>query len=374
LTAFGALRQNLYVSPISKRARQVLYAVVTEFIATGEPVGSRTLTKKYGFSLSPATIRNVLADLEDEGYLTRPHSSSGRKPTDAAFRLFVDALMQVRRLPPNDAGRITEWLDGLRPDSDLVRETGKLLSDLSGAPAVVLRRRSETRTLLKIRFIATRAGEMLAVVVFSDSSVENRFIRVDKAVTDSEIERVHEMLEEIVEGRTLTAVREEVARGLRDRRDELATLHDLGYLLLRSATDASPRFADVVIQGQTLLLDTPEFANVDRARDLLLALEDRERLVGLLDRVLNSERVEIFLGEETSSAVGYPVSLVASRFSERGQPSGAVGVLGPTRMDYPLVVPLVAAAADAISTAIARHQDANAESAAEAPSDSERPR
>jgi heat-inducible transcriptional repressor len=362
------------VSPISKRARQVLYAVVTEFIATGEPVGSRTLTKKYGFSLSPATIRNVLADLEDEGYLTRPHSSSGRKPTDAAFRLFVDALMQVRRLPPNDAGRITEWLEGLRPDSDLVRETGKLLSDLSGAPAVVLRRRSETRTLLKIRFIATRAGEMLAVIVFSDSSVENRFIRVDKAVTDSEIERVHEMLEEIVAGRTLTSVREEVARGLSDHQDELATLHDLGYLLLRSATDATPRFADVVIQGQTLLLDTPEFANVDRARDLLLALEDRERLVGLLDRVLNSERVEIFLGEETSSAVGYPVSLVASRFSERGQPSGAVGVLGPTRMDYPLVVPLVAAAADAISTAIARHQDANAESTVEAPADSERPR
>ena len=352
----------------------MLYAVVTEFIATGEPVGSRTLTKKYGFSLSPATIRNVLADLEDEGYLTRPHSSAGRKPTDAAFRLFVDALMQVRRLPPNDAGRITEWLEGLRPDADLVRETGKLLSDLSGAPAVVLRRQSETRTLLKLRFIATRAGEMLAVVVFSDSTVENRFIRVEKAISDSELDRVHGMLESIVEGRTLTDVREEVARALNARRDELETSNELGLHLLRSATDAAPRFADVVIQGQTLLLDTPEFANVDRARDLLLALEDRERLVGLLDRVLASERVEIFLGEETTSAVGYPMSVVAARYSERGQPGGAVGVIGPTRMDYPMVVPLVAAAADAMSTAIARHQDATAESPPSEPPSSQRRR
>ncbi|HEV8548608.1 MAG TPA: HrcA family transcriptional regulator, partial [Polyangiaceae bacterium] len=183
------------MNPLGKRARSVLYAVVTEFIASGEPVGSRLLSKKYGFSLSAATIRNVLADLEDAGFLAQPHTSAGRVPTELAFRLFVDALMQVQKLPEDDAGRISEWLEDLKPDADIPRETGKLLADLSGAPAVILRSRAETRTLLKLRFIATRPGEMLAVAVFLDGTVENRFIRVESPIADSDLDRLHGMLE-----------------------------------------------------------------------------------------------------------------------------------------------------------------------------------
>jgi heat-inducible transcriptional repressor len=354
---FSPKGQNEAVNPLSKRARSVLYAVVTEFIASGEPVGSRTLSKKYGLLLSPATIRNVLADLEDAGYLAQPHTSAGRVPTESAFRLFIDALMRVRRLPEDDADRIHDWLADLRPDADILRETGKLLSDLSGAPAVVLRSPTETRRLLKLRFITTRPGEVLAVVVFEDTTVENRFLRVDKPISDAELDRLHGLLEEVVPGHTLAEVRDAVARGMSERRDELKALHELGHVLLSSTSESGPRHAEVVIEGQALLLDRPEFGNVDRLRELLLALEARERLVGLLDRTLDSDRVQVFLGEETSSAVGYPVSVVAARYRERGGPAGAVGVIGPTRMDYPLVVPLVAAAADAMSTALARSQE-----------------
>jgi heat-inducible transcriptional repressor len=335
----------------------VLYAVVTEFIGGGEPVGSRTLSKKYGLSLSPATIRNVLADLEDAGYLGKPHTSAGRVPTESAFRLFIDALMRVKRLPDDDADRIHEWLADLRPDADIPRETGKLLSDLSGSPAVILRSPTESRRLLKLRFIATRPGEVLAVVVFEDTTVENRFVRVDKPISDAELDRLHGLLEEAVPGHTLAEVRDAVLRGMSQHRDELKALHELGHVLLRSTTESAPRPAEVVIEGQALLLDKPEFGNVDRLRELLLALDARERLVGLLDRTLASDRVQVFLGQETSSAVGYPVSVVATRYQERGGPAGAVGVIGPTRMDYPLVVPLVAAAADAMSTALARNQE-----------------
>ena len=345
------------MNPLSKRARSVLYAVVTEFIGSGEPVGSRTLSKKYGIALSPASIRNVLADLEDAGYLAQPHTSAGRVPTESAFRLFIDALMRVRRLPDDDAGRINDWLTDLRPDADIPRETGKLLSDLSGAPAVVLRSATESRRLLKLRFIGTRPGELLAVVVFDDTTVENRFFRVDKPISDAELDRLHGLLEETVPGHTLAEVRDVVARGMSEQRDELKALHELGHVLLSSTSESGPRPAEIVIEGQALLLDKPEFGNVERLRELLLALEARERLVGLLDRTLASDRVQVFLGEETSSAVGYPVSVVAARYQERGGPAGAVGVIGPTRMDYPLVVPLVAAAADAMSTAFARNQE-----------------
>lgn len=338
----------------------MLYAVVTEFIATGEPVGSRTLSKKYGFSLSSATIRTVLADLEDSGYLTQPHTSAGRQPTDAAFRLFIDALMQVRRLPEDDAGRISEWLDELKPDADIPRETGKLLSDLSGAPAVVLRAPADSRVLLKVRFIATRPGELLAVAVFTDGTVENRFIKVEAPISDAEIHRLHEMMEEYAEGRTLAGLRDAISQSMNGQRDELRALHELGHALVRSAAEAAPRIAEVVIEGRTRLLDRPEFGSVERMRELLGALDDRERLVGLLDRAIGSDRVEVFLGAE-GGAAPYPVSVVAARFQERGEPGGAVGVIGPTRMDYPVVVPLVAAAAEAMTTAIARRDEPRSE-------------
>ncbi len=345
------------VNPLSKRARSVLYAVVTEFIASGEPVGSRLLSKKYGFSLSAATIRNVLADLEDEGYLAQPHTSAGRIPTELAFRLFVDALMQVQKLPDDDAGRISEWLSGLKPDADIPRETGKLLADLTGAPAVILRARAETRTLLKLRFIPTRPGELLAVAVFGDGTVENRFIRVDTSIPEGDLDRLHGMLEEVAPGRTLPDLRDAIRESMNPQRAELGALHELGYSLVRSAAEGTARVADVVIEGQTLLLDRPEFGSVERIREILRALDDRERLVGLLDRALVADRVQVFLGEETGAAAGYPVSLVATRYQQRGEPGGAVGVLGPTRMDYPMVVPLVAAAAEAMSAAIARSQE-----------------
>ena len=344
--------------PLSKRARSVLYAVVTEFIATAEPVGSRTLTRKYGFSLSAATIRNELADLEDTGYLAQPHTSAGRVPTEAAYRIFVDALMHVREVSQTDAARIKDYFGELNSDSDLLRETGKLLSDLSGAPAVLVRVRTESRTLLTLRFIPTRPFELLSVMVFSDGTVENRFIHVEKPVSEHELERVHNMLNQVVKGRTLSAIREYFANDVAHHTDEIATLRTLGLSLVRAATENATRGVDVVIQGQSRLLESPEFGNVERVRELLFALEDRERLLTLLDRTLGSTHVNVFLGEETEKMVGFPVSLVAAPYSEEdGEASGALGVIGPTRMDYPFVVPLVGATALAMSAAIRRLRD-----------------
>ena len=341
--------------PLSKRARSVLYAVVTEFIATAEPVGSRTLTRKYGFSLSAATIRNELADLEDTGYLAQPHTSAGRVPTEAAFRIFVDALMHVREVSEIDAARIKDYFGELNSDSDILRETGKLLSDLSGAPAVLVRARTESRILLTLRFIPTRPFELLSVMVFSDGTVENRFIHLEKSVSDHELERVHNMLGEVVKGRTLAAIREYFAARVSEQENEIASLRQLGLSLVLAATENATRGVDVVIQGQSRLLESPEFGSVERVRDLLFALEDRERLLTLLDRTLASTHVNVFLGEETEEMVGFPVSLVAAPYREEGgEASGAVGVIGPTRMDYPFVVPLVGATARAMSAAIAR--------------------
>jgi heat-inducible transcriptional repressor len=340
---------------LSKRARAVLYAVVSEFIATGEPVGSRTLTKRYGFELSAATIRNVLADLEDSGYLVQPHTSAGRVPTEAAFRLFIDTLMRIRQLSEDDASRIAELFAEPPPGADLLRETGKLLSDLSGVAAVLVRARTENRTLTKIRFIPTRPGELLSVMVLSDGTVENRFIPLEAPLSDSQLERLHNMLEEDMEGRTLAALRDHLVERMEQQRDELAALHGLAYSLASAALKGADRATDVIIEGQARLLDSPEFQSGERVRELMRAFEDRERLVELLDSTLASERVQVFLGDEVARKVGYPVSVVAAPYlEENGRPGGALGIIGPTRMDYPFVVPLVNAMAQAVSAALTR--------------------
>lgn len=354
LTEAAEASQIWGVSSLPKRARSVLYAAVTEFIASGEPVASRTLTKKYGFELSAATIRNVLADLEETGYLTQPHTSAGRVPTAAAYRLFVDALMEERQLSSEERADIDGWFSELPPGTDLLREAGRRLSHLSGAPAVLVRAGSATRTLLKLRFIATRPGELLAVIVFSDGTVENRFLQVEQPVSDAELERIHNMLEDAVSGRTLVDVREHFVSGMREQ-NELGPLSQKGWSLVRAAAEGAARGLTIEIEGQARLLERPEFGDVESARELLRVLEDRERLLALLDSALSSDNVRVYLGEEAAQAVGCPVSVVAASFREEdGESAGALGVIGPTRMDFPFVVPRVAAAAVAMSGALAK--------------------
>ena len=350
----------LQVSNLSSRAASVLYAVITEFIAGGEPVGSRTLALKYGLSLSPATVRNVLADLEEAGYLAQPHPSSGRVPTEKAFRLFVDVLMRIRQITSDESAKITEWLDALAPGTDVLRETGKLLCELTGAPALMARPRIESRDLIRIRFIPTRPQELLTVLVFADGTVENRFIQAEQEPSERELERLHNMLNDVVQGHSLSDVREHFARMCDRDRGELAALSELGLSLVSGALGAAgARSLDVLVEGRARLLDRPEFADAERVRGLMRVLEDREHLVTLLDRTLSSTRVQVFLGQQTNEMVGVPVSVVAAPYREHGnRPGGAVAVIGPTRMDYPAIVPLVGAAAEAITSALARRSDA----------------
>jgi heat-inducible transcriptional repressor len=345
-------------SEITHRGRAVLYAVVTEFIATGEPVGSRTLSKKYGLDLSPASIRNVLADLEDAGFLSQPHTSAGRVPTEAAFRLYIDALMQVRALTPDESERIAQRFEAIPKDGDLLRETGRLLAELSGGAAVLLRARNTARRVLKIRFIPTRPLELLSVIIFTDGSVDNRFVQLPAALTDADLEKVHNMLEEVAPGASLAEVRQHFGKVIDTTRGTLSALCQSGYEFASQALEGRSSEVEIVIEGQAQLLEQPQFQGGTQVRALLGALEDRERLVLLLDRTLQAPEVRVFLGKETEDAVGCPVSLVAAPYLEPGgQPGGAVGVLGPTRMDYPSVVPLVGATAAAMSRLLSKPRE-----------------
>jgi heat-inducible transcriptional repressor len=343
------------MADLPHRNRKILFAVVTEFISSGAPVGSRTLARKYGLDLSAASIRNVLADLEETGYLKQPHTSAGRVPTDQALRIFIDTLMEVRNVAPEDQKKMGErFAEIYSRAEDPLREAGRYLSELSGAAAVVAAPKKELRALSQLRFIPTRPGQLLAVLVFSDGSVENRFVPIEGPIDDAELTRVHNLLADVIEGRSLGEVRDLFARRLADDRVVLDALRRRAFELgSRAIPDVASR-DQLVIEGQARLIDLPEYADAGRLKKLVLALEEREELVSLLDRTLEAGAVTVFVGSETGDLGGGELSLVIAPYAERGRIAGTVGVIGPTRMDYAKVMPLVDATAAAITDAIAR--------------------
>jgi heat-inducible transcriptional repressor len=341
------------MADLSPRAKQILYACITEFVATGEPVGSRTLSKR-GIELSPASIRNVLSDLEELGYLHQPHTSAGRVPTDRAFRLFIDAMMEVRQLTDAENAHLLHRFAEIEPGPNFLRETGKLLSDLTGAAAVVVSPKAESMTLRQLRFIRTQPGEVLAVVVMTNGVVQNRFLKTD--VTERELEKIHNLLDDVIDGRSLGELRDLFERRLQTERVQADEMKKRAFALGEAAVQAATTGADVVIEGRSKLLQLPEFQDAAGLKGLVSALEDDvAAIVRLLDATLDAGGTSVVVGREAGDLAGGQIAIVGAAYSnQHGRTSGAVGVIGPTRMDYPKVVPLVTATANAMSAFIER--------------------
>jgi len=339
------------MSALTERSRAVLRAVVVEFIDSGEPVGSRTLADKHLRDISPATIRNVLAELEEGGFLFQPHTSAGRVPTELGFRTFVDGLMEVPDLPQPDEARILA-LDDIPPGQDLLRESGRLLSELAGVASVIIASRGDVRVLAQVHFIRAQDDRsLLAVLMFRDGSVETRFVADDAQTSDAELQRIHETLSAEVAGSTLRQVRERFAARLDEHRLEIDQVSRRAFELAIQAADSVQDEPLVVIEGQDRLIDQPDFSDVVRLRSLVHALREHKELIGLLDKTIRARTVQVLVGSEAGQLADGSLSFVIAPFSQGGKPSGMVGVVGPTRMNYPRMVPLVSATAHAVSAA-----------------------
>ncbi|MBS2018063.1 MAG: heat-inducible transcription repressor HrcA [Deltaproteobacteria bacterium] len=341
------------MAELSQRARQILYACITEFVETGEPVGSRTLSKR-GIALSAASIRNVLADLEELGYLHQPHTSAGRVPTDKAFRLFIDAMMEVRSFTDEENKQLLHKFSEIEPGPNFLRETGRLLSELAGTAAVVVSPRAESMTLKHLRFIRTMPGELLAVIVMSNGTVQNRFLSA--AIEENELQKVHNLLDDVIEGRSLGELRDLFARRLTSDKVQHDAVRkrafELGEAAVAGASDAG---ADVVIEGRAKLLALPEFSDAAGMKGVVNALDEADAIVRLLDATLEAKGTAVVVGREAGDLAGGQLSIVGASYRNQGRAAGSVGIIGPTRMDYPKVVPLVTATANAMSSLIDRH-------------------
>jgi heat-inducible transcriptional repressor len=339
---------------LDEREREVLRAIIQEYITTGGPVGSSQLAKRAEFDVSSATMRNVMADLEELGLLEKPHTSAGRVPTERGFRFYVDTMVKLRDPAPKERELIEQ---GLISDSGVdatIQEASKVLHELSRHAGVVVTPRPGATVFQRIEFLRLREDRVLAILVTQTGQVQNKALTVDFPVTTEELTRAANYLTELLARVPLEEARSRIQTEMERERALYDALENKALKLGYAAT-AEPAGERVVIEGTNSFLDAPEFADVDRMKALFRALEEKSRLLALLDRVERANEMRIFIGRESEFASA-DVSVVASPYGTEGQVLGTVGVIGPTRMNYQRVVGLVNFTANVLSRLIRREQ------------------
>lgn len=336
---------------LDARAQHLLKQLIEQHIASGVPVGSRQLARDSGLQISAATVRNVLADLEDEGLLMAPHTSAGRVPTRAGYRFFVDSLLQTLPVAPEARRLVLRHIGDHIPDTDEVLHAAtEVLSQLTRMAGFVRVPRRATRILRHVDFLALREREVLAIFVTDRGDVENRLIRVEQALDQGQLAQAANYFNATYGGRPLQDILWQLQRDLQDNRDELDRI-------LRNAMELGEEMLDadaerILIEGELQLLDLPDFADNERLRELLQAVRRKRDLVHLLDQSVRGSDVRLFIGEESGYAPLADCSVVAAPYSVDGEVVGVIGVIGPMRMPYHEIIPLVDGTARALGKAL----------------------
>ncbi len=331
------------VIELSERSREIFREIVDAYVETGEPVGSRTLSRRLSVSLSPATVRNVMADLEEAGLLYAPHTSAGRLPTEAGMRMFVSGLLEVGQLPETERDSIDAKCKGSgRSLETLLGEALTTLSGLSRCAGLVLAPKTQT-ALKHIEFVPLGSGRALVVMVTDDGLVENRVLELSREVTPSALVEATNYLNARLVGRTLDEARQLIVEELETQKSQLDELTGKVVAAGLATWAGGDKSGQLIVRGQSHLLDdVTALADLERIRALFEALETKEHLVRLLDLTNRAEGVQIFIGAENELFRVSGCSMVVAPYhNSREQIVGAIGVIGPTRINYARIIPLV---------------------------------
>ncbi len=337
------------------RARRLLRTLIAQYLVDGEPVGSRTLSRSSGLDVSPATIRNIMADLEDAGLVASPHTSAGRVPTPRGLRLFVDSLIELQPLPHEEMARLQRELPaGPTTTRDLLGNVSSLLSAMTHFAGVVTVPRQVDFPLRHIDFVALPEARVLVILVFSDNQVQNRVIQLAKPLDPGELEQAANYLNAHFAGLRLDDIRAHLLRELREASSELNRMMSSTVELAAASFAPQSESDDVLVSGQTNLMGYAELANLERLRELFEAFQKKNELLQLMEVCARAPGVRLFIGEESGFAALDGCSVVTATYGTQGRVLGAVGVIGPTRMAYERVIPVVQATAGVLSDALNR--------------------
>ena len=342
---------------LDRREREILRALVQDYIQTGEPVASQPLLARHDLEWSPATVRSVMADLEELGFLEKPHASSGRIPTERGYRLFVDSLLKIRPPSPQDRERIERLAAEANDVGALLDGTADLLHDLSHHAGVVTTPRPRTDPVRQLEFVRLRESRVISVFVSEAGIVTNKLVQLELPLEPGDLERAANYLNEKIQqaqGATpnLADLRERIISDMRADQSALSDLLQKALVLAEQTFAADPGIERVLAHGEESFLDAPEFADVQKARALLKTFAEKDRILRVLDRVLSAQEVQIFIGAESEFASLLDVSVVAAPYGRGDRVLGTLAVVGPTRMNYARVIPLVDLTARQISRAL----------------------
>jgi heat-inducible transcriptional repressor len=337
---------------ISDRAQRFLKALIERYIRDGQPVGSRTLSKATGLDLSAATVRNVMADLEDLGLVSSPHTSAGRVPTVSGYRLFIDTLLTVKELTEREVDAMRRQLDGLGDASTLIASASQLLSGVTHLAGVVMMPRHERNVFRQIEFLPLSGVRVLVILVTSEGEVHNRIINTDRSYTPAELEQAANCLNDMFTGQDIQEVRKRLLADLKTTHERMDQLMMRAVAMAQEVVEAAEGADDCFIAGQTNLMELKELASMERLKQLFDAFTEKSQILHLLDRCIEAEGVQIFVGEESGFLLLDDCSLVTAPYRIDDQVIGVLGVIGPTRMDYPRVIPIVDVTARLLSAAL----------------------
>lgn len=338
---------------IDERAQHLLRVLIGRYIREGTPVGSQTLSKDSGLDLSSATVRNIMADLEDYGFVTSPHTSAGRVPTIQGYRFFVDTLIKLR--PPNrkELSRLQQDIADAGGDPQaLASSASNLLSTFTHLAGIVTVPRRPQMALRQIEFLRLSGHRVLAILVINDREVQNKILDVQKDFTDSELRESANYLTEQFAGRDLLQVRRQLLRELSEMRESMNALMVDAIEMAEKVLPTGEAQLDYVMAGEMNLLDSDELADIDTLKSLFEAFSRRRDILHLLDQSLNAEGVQIFIGQESGYELLDSCSIISAPYTTEDDGMGVIGVIGPTRMAYERVIPIVDVTAKILSRAL----------------------
>lgn len=341
---------------LDERKQRILRAIIQDYIATAEPVGSRTIARRYLSDFSPATIRNEMADLEEMGYLGQPHTSAGRIPSDKGYRFYVDFLMDLPPLNELEANWIKQaYALRMRAVEQIVQQTTHILSSLTHYTAVVLGPQPQHSAFLKMQLMEVSPGQALAVLVTDTGLVANKMLVVPPHFHQEQLDQISSFVNRRFRGMTMGQVQSSVLREIQDEISRyIANFDEVVDLLLQVLrNDEEER---VYLGGTTHILNQPEFQDMEKVKNILSILDKEELIRRLINQCSENEKTRVTIGQENPFAGVSDCSLVTAVYHIHGRPMGSIGVLGPTRMDYAKVVTVVNEVANMLNHILDRIQ------------------
>lgn len=337
---------------ISERAQHLLKALVGRYVRDGQPVSSRTLARDAGLDLSPATVRNVMADLEDLKLVCSPHTSAGRIPTLLGYRFFVDSLLTIESLDSSEVQRLRQQLDPDKNTQGLLESASTLLSEVTQLASVVMLPRREHITLRQVEFLGLSENRVLVILVMNEREVQNRIIYTERHYSSAELQQAANYLNALFAGQDLHHVKERLLKEMNEAREHMNRMMLVAVEMAGKAFSDEPRGDDYVVAGQTNLLSKADNVNLDTLRQLFEAFNQKRDILHLLDQCLKAQGLQIFIGSESGYEVLKDYSVITSPYAVDGQVAGVLGVIGPTRMLYERVIPIVDITAKLLGAAL----------------------